>query len=100
MIVYTQHCLPCTHKTRLKELKAWAAQNKLSLEVRQVTYSKDWQTEANNLAKRHKVEYPFVHHEGKAVNINDDLSKLLPQSDSVEVEQYEAQAANDAISLQ
>jgi hypothetical protein len=81
MIAYTQHCLPCTHKAELKALKVFAAENKLDLEVRQVTYDRKWQTDAGNLAKHHKVEFPFVHHEGKAVNINDDFSKLLPQSD-------------------
>lgn len=84
MIVYTKHCLPCTHKAESKALTRLAHEHKLDYEVRQVTYSKEWQTQAANLAKYHKVEYPFVHHDGKAVHISDYESLFATESQDEE----------------
>lgn len=71
MIVYTNSCLACTHKKSWKQLKDFAQKNKLTIDERRITFSKDWRREAKELSTAHNVSLPFIQYKGKVVELKD-----------------------------
>ena len=73
MIVYTNVCLACFHKKRLRQLKDFAYKNGLKLEERRTNYSKQYQVEAKTYAD----SVPFIVEDDKVIGLYDDLEELL-----------------------
>lgn len=72
MIIYSKDCLACTNKPLWKRVKEFARKHRLFIEVRR-TSRPEWRKEAD----KYEVQLPFVVHEGIALNLNEDLERLL-----------------------
>lgn len=73
MIIYSRRCIACTDKPLWKKLKAFAQENDLTLEERRVGLKKEWQDQADTYG----VELPFAVNGKIALNLNEELEKLL-----------------------
>lgn len=80
MIIYTNKCLACLHRKRVRAVKEFARQHKMKVEERRTSYSTAWQREA----ARYGLTMPFIAHEDKAVALYGDLETLLTPKIEVE----------------
>lgn len=72
MIIYSKTCLPCSHKSLWKKVKAFARDNSLLIEVRRTN-----RPEFKEQADEYGVEVPFAVNGRVALSLTEDLEKLL-----------------------
>lgn len=77
MTIYTVQCLSCHNRKRMDEVKRFCKKNNLAYEERRISYNKFWQDQARVYTQKFGVETPFILHKNKAINLYDELEKLL-----------------------
>lgn len=77
MIVYTKRCLNCVDRVRWKVIKEFARLNGFELIEVRVSRDRNMLKSAKEVAVSHNVSIPYIEHEGRFIDINDNLEKLL-----------------------
>lgn len=68
LVIYSNTCLPCSHKQELKIIKQFASDRNIHVIDRRVVLKKEWQEEAHKVSG---LELPFLYNQetGRSIPI-------------------------------